>query len=156
MMAIEKSRPLVAQETGQAVETKTACEAVYFSNDYFTTSEGNGQVTQLYDLIPCGRANAVTGKQLMEITGARDLRSISKGVELIRRSGTPVCATTGKNPGYFRPETAKELLNYVRSFNRRLREMRRTLEALEAVAQSMEGQIVIAGWSDDGGGHNAE
>lgn len=144
----------VPQPTGTGQEKKQDVATISYS--HFNTGEKNSQVPQLYDLIPCGRANAVTGKQLMAITGTKELRSISKEVELIRRSGTPVCATTGKNPGYFRPETAKELLNYIRSFNRRLREMRRTLEALEAAARSMEGQLVIAGWSDDGGIRNAE
>ena len=147
MKGTEKSRPAGGTAGAGRNENAAFGEAAFSSSDCITVNE-KGQAQRIYDLLPHGRGQAITGQRLMEITGAGDLRSISKAVETIRRSGQPVCATTGKKPGYFRPETEKELLAYLRSFDRRLHEMRRTRDALEAAKISMAGQTVIGGWSD--------
>lgn len=148
MTETEKSRPLVAQETGQHGAGQDRADRVLVSN--YTAFDGTSQQSRIQYFLGHGKSNAIPGRKLLELFGGKDLRTVSKAVEAARRDGVPVCATTSPDgPGYYIASNTDELSGYLRSLDHRLREVRITRAHLEAVLRSMAGQCVIGGWADD-------
>ena len=88
-----------------------------------------------------GKKNAIPGREIMRILKLREPREVSALVEMERRSGAAICATTdSRNPGYFLAETPGELQEYVRSLQGRIREVTVTSEALETTLDTWTGQ----------------
>lgn len=85
---------------------------------------------RLIDAVPVGRASARTATELQAITGARSSREITRGIELLRRRGAPICAAPGEKPGYFIAANLVELETYLAALDRRLASVRRTRAAL--------------------------
>jgi len=141
-----------AHPTAATVE-QAGTEKIAFgkaTSSYFDfTTKGGTRQARISDFLGQGKESAIPGHKLMEVLGAADLRSVSKMIESARRSGMPICASTSPDcPGYYIPGTTDELNGYLRSFDRRLKEMRVTRASLEAVRRSMEGQTLIGGWTD--------
>ncbi len=96
------------------------------------------------DYLAEGRDNARTGKEictLLHIT-ARDLTA---AIERERREGQPICASTGKNPGYYLAENREEMQRYCNSLHHRAGEIYKTRRAcLDAMA------LLPTGGADNG------
>lgn len=141
MMAKENSRPLVAQETGQAGKEAATGKA---HNSYldFTTSAPQRQ--RIFPLLGHGKSSAVPGKELAGLLGLDDLRELTKLVERERASGIPICATCdSQQPGYFLSSGPGELAAYIKSLDRRLHNVRKTRDRLADTLESMTGQTAI-------------
>lgn len=64
-----------------------------------------------------------------------------------RRAGQPICAAvSGEHRGYFIGD-AEELRLYLHSLDRRLREVRRTRDAIVETLRRESGQMVLEGWN---------
>ena len=98
------------------------------------------------DVLPIGAENAISARTLAAVLGLRDVRAVSRRVELERRSGVPICASVGTPGGYFLPSSPGELKRYLDSLNRRIGEVCRTRNACEDTLRRMTGQINIVGW----------
>ena len=83
-----------------------------------------------------GEANAQTATELARITG-RTPREITRAIQRARLTGKPICAS---GAGFFLASDARELARYVRGLDRRLHEIRRTLEAMDDVLAAATGQ----------------
>lgn len=95
---------------------------------------------RICDILPVGKARAVTGESLAEMLGCSP-RDISQAVEKARKAGAPVCASCDSaRPGYFLAEFPDELALYLSSLDRRLRQIRKTREALQRTLDTMSGQ----------------
>lgn len=130
--------------------TVKRAEAAAFSGaatsfcDEFTTATNARQVS---DILPRGAANAVDGRTLAAAMGFKSVRELSKRIERERRAGQPICAAvSGEHRGYFMGDT-DELRLYLRSLDRRLREVRRTRDACDDTLRRMIGQEVLEGWN---------
>ena len=98
------------------------------------------------DVLPHGAGNAVDGQTLATAMGFKSVRELSKRIERERRAGQPICASvSGERRGYFMGDP-NELWLYLRSLDRRLREVRRTRDACEDTLRRMTGQEVLKGW----------
>lgn len=116
--------------------------AASFCSELITTTP----TRQVSDFLPHGAANAVDGRTLAAALGFKALRELSKQVERERRAGQPICASvSGERRGYFMGDP-NELWLYLRSLDRRLREVRRTRDACEDTLRRMTGQEVLKGW----------
>ena len=93
-----------------------------------------------------GESNAQSAAELARIMGFKDSRPITKEIYRLRLLGAPLCAT-GK--GYFLPNDTSELARYTRAFDRRLRQIRATREALNDMLNEATGQTTID--AEDGG-----
>lgn len=101
---------------------------------------------RLVDLLPTGRENAVTGRELASLLDL-DGREISRTIERLRADGVPVCATCDSSrPGYYLAEGSEDLERYIASLDRRLRAIRLTREALAETLARQTGQTQIWGW----------
>ena len=120
--------------------------AASFSGESNTLS-GTRQVVRAADVLPVGGENAISAKTLAAVLGLKDIRSVSRLVELERRAGVPICAATGgEGRGYFLAASPGELKRYLDSLNRRICEVCRTRNACEETLRRMTGQISIVGW----------
>ena len=100
---------------------------------------------KLTKFLPSGKENAVPGWKLVEILGLKDLRDLTQLVERERRDGSPICASTGAEKGYYLADGPEELEDYLRSLNRRVKNINRTVVHLEDTLSNMTGQQRLGG-----------
>lgn len=116
--------------------------AASFYQDFTTPTNAR----QVADFLPHGAANAVDGQTLAAALGFKSVRELSKRIERERRAGQPICAAvSGEHKGYFIGD-AEELRLYLRSLDRRLREVRRTRDACNETLCRLSGQELMEGW----------
>lgn len=114
----------------------------YFEDTTFCEIRKPGKLTKI---IPTGKENAVPGWKLVEILGLKDLRDLTQLVERERRDGSPICASTGAEKGYYLADGPEELEDYLKSLNRRVKNINRTVVHLEDTLSNMTGQQRIGG-----------
>lgn len=102
----------------------------------------------IFEILPTGAENAVSGSKIAESLGL-ELRDITKQIERERQRGAAICAAVaGNDRGYFIAKDAGELSLYLRSLNRRIKNVQRTMRALDCTLADMEGQQEID-WGDE-------
>jgi hypothetical protein len=69
-----------------------------------------------------GKARAITGKDLAQVMGEPDDRSIRKEIRELIAAGHPIASSTEKPYGYFFVETQEEADEYLASLKGRLAE----------------------------------
>ena len=141
MNAKENARPTAAT-VERAAETADYSRAAISCSHSITSANGR----QVSAYLPIGAANAVSGKDLAALLGYKTVRKLSREIELERRSGLPICAANGENKGYFLAASADELERYVKRLNRRIREIRKTHDAVSETLRKLSGQTVLEGW----------
>ena len=143
---IENKKSLAGAATpNQAEETTATTNDQKFSQSNDTTERGTRQGGTLFKILPSGKENAVPGWKLVEILGLKDLRDLTQLVERERRDGSPICASTGAEKGYYLADGPEELEDYLRSLNRRVKNINRTVVHLEDTLSNMTGQQRIGG-----------
>ena len=144
MSGKKKARPSAATPE-RAEETAATTNDQKFSQSNDTTERGQRQGGTLFKILPSGKENAVPGWKLVEILGLKDLRDLTQLVERERRDGSPICASTGAEKGYYLADGPEELEDYLRSLNRRVKNINRTVVHLEDTLSNMTGQQRIGG-----------
>ena len=129
----------------RAEETAATTNDQKFSQSNDTTERGQRQGGTLFKILPSGKENAVPGWKLVEILGLKDLRDLTQLVERERRDGSPICASTGAEKGYYLADGPEELEDYLQSPNRRVKNINRTVVHLEDTLSNMTGQQRIGG-----------
>ena len=129
----------------RAEETAATTNDQKFSQSNDTTERGQRQGGTLFKILPSGKENGVAGWKLVEILGLKDLRDLTQLVERERRDGSPICASTGAEKGYYLADGPEELEDYLRSLNRRVKNINRTVVHLEDTLSNMTGQQRIGG-----------
>ena len=99
---------------------------------------------KIEDYIPKGAGAAVTVGYLAKLLNV-DRREVERAIQFARQSGVPICASNAEPFGVFIAETPEELERYLKSFNRRLKEMNTTVLALGNTHAEMIGQQTIEG-----------
>ena len=130
----------------RAEETTATTNDQKFSQSNDTTEWGQRQGGTLFKILPSGKENAVPGWKLVEILGLKDLRDLTQLVERERRDGSPICASTeSAAPGYYLADGPEELEAYLKSLNRRVKNINRTVVHLEDTLSNMTGQQRLGG-----------
>lgn len=129
----------------RAEETAATINDQKFSQSNDTTERDQRQGGTLFKILPSGKENAVPGWKLVEILGLKDLRDLTQLVERERRDGSPICASTGAEKGYYLADGPEELEDYLKSLNRRVKNINRTVVHLEDTLSNMTGQQRIGG-----------
>lgn len=124
-----KSRPLVAQETGQAETAAFGRAAISISN--FTTAAADRQPGFIASLLLYGPENGLTLKDLVQLTQWPE-RAIRKEIEAERRAGALIISDNAH--GYFLTDDPAEAQRFARSMLHRSREIARTARAVEKAA----------------------
>jgi len=87
-----------------------------------------------------GRENAKRGKDLCRILRISH-RDLMAAIEKERREGQPICASTGRNPGYFLAANKEEMKAYCDSLLRRGGELFKTRKACIKTIDKLPGNI---------------
>ncbi len=82
----------------------------------------------VYEMLSEGAENARTGRELCKILNFTP-RELTQAIERERRAGKPICAATGRKPGYFLAANQEEMQRYCRSLLRRAGEIHKTRQA---------------------------
>lgn len=77
------------------------------------------------ELLEKGEEKAKTGKELCYYLGIT-ARELTQYIEKERRAGAPICANTGRNPGYYLAANKEEMQKYCRSLYHRAGEIHKT------------------------------
>lgn len=134
-----ESRPRRQPEAGQHGVGQDRADRVPTSD--YSNFDPSSQRPRIQNFLGQGKDNAVPGRKLMEYMGTKDLRAVSKAVEVARRDGVPICATTSpEGPGYFIAASPDELSGYLRSLDHRLKEIRATRSYMGDALEKMSGQ----------------
>lgn len=143
MMDMQKARPAAATvERAKAAAFGQAAASCRF--DFIP----NASRCQVASVLPTGSENAVDGATLAAALGFKNRRELSKQIERERRNGQPICAAvSGENRGYYLAADSDELSRYLRSLDRRIREVRRTRETCGETLRRMSGQEILEGWN---------
>ena len=137
-----KARPTAAT-VEQAVGADFGGQNSHAEYSTFGVSRQSGVVSSL---LMTGEANAVPARELVALLGLKDAREVSKLVERERRAGVPICAAvSGEDRGYYLADTPAELERYLRSLDRRLKNIRLTREAVQDTLLRMSQQEQIVG-----------
>lgn len=80
------------------------------------------------DILSEGRENAKPGRELCDLLHITP-RDLTQAIERERRAGQPICASTGKNPGYYLAADKEEMQSYCDSLRRRGGELFKTRRA---------------------------
>ena len=123
-----KSRPLVAQETGQA---KTAAGQAAISISNFTTDGASRQPGFIESRLLFGPENGQTVTDLERLTDLPG-REIRRQIERERRAGALIISDNAH--GYYLTDDPSEAQRFARSMLHRSREIARTARAVEKAA----------------------
>ena len=143
----ENAHPIAATMERAAGTAAYSGAATSFSGEHSTLS-GVRQVDCVADVLPIGAENAISARILAGMLGLKDIRAVSRLVERERRSGVPICALAGTPGGYFLPSSPGELERYVKALNRRVREIKKTHDAVNESLRKLSGQEIVRGWNN--------
>lgn len=92
----------------------------------------------IVDFIPHGMTNAVTGKELRQITGL-DERTVKQQIANARLKGAVICSILDSNKGgYFIPDSPEEAVEYVRTEQCRIQSAKAALKSAEDFISRVE------------------
>ena len=83
-----------------------------------------------------GAENAQTSREICNLLGLT-IRELTAAVEQERRAGKPICASTGRNPGYFLAANRGEMESYCNSLLHRASEIHKTRKACMETIESL-------------------
>ena len=93
----------------------------------------------VFELLSRGAKNARTGKELCAILKIT-IRDLTDAITRERRAGKPICASTGRNPGYFIAENKEEMQDYCKRLLHRAGEIHKTRKACMDTMEGLPAQ----------------
>mgnify|MGYP004492337149 CR=1 FL=1 len=123
--------PTEARENG--------CDASY-PKKYHSTK--GAHALHIFDLLPVGRENALTLRELVALTG-EDERTVRRRIHAERKGGKLILSDNQN--GYFLPEDPSDVQRFIRSMNGRAREVAAISCAAEIALSEMTGQARMEG-----------
>ena len=93
----------------------------------------------VHELLLTGEENAIPGREICGLLGIT-LRELTAAVEKERRAGKPICAASGRHPGYFLPANRAEMERYCGRLLHRAGELHKTRRACLAAMNSLPGE----------------
>ena len=82
----------------------------------------------IYELLGTGEENAKSGAEICKALNIH-IRDLTEAITRERRAGAPICATTGRNPGYFIAANKEEMQLYCNKLYHRAGEIFKTRRA---------------------------
>lgn len=91
----------------------------------------------VYDLLPTGKENAISTKELMHLTGCNSPRLLCKLIER-ERENVVICSST--SGGYYKPANKAELREFERTLNGRAMGILHSLKSARRALREFDGQ----------------
>jgi len=96
----------------------------------------------IHELLHEGEPNAITGREICEVLHI-NMRQLTIAVESERRAGFPICAATGRTPGYYLAATREEMERYGRALHHRAGEIYKTRRACLKAARKLPAEGAV-------------
>ena len=103
----------------------------------------------IFEMLSEGAENARTGREICQILNITP-RDLTAAITRERREGQPICASTGKNPGYFLAANREEMQRYCKSLLHRAGEIHKTRRACIKTIDALPGSDPEEGRPDNG------
>lgn len=94
----------------------------------------------IIEILREGERNAMPARDICAILNITS-RDLSKQIERERRAGYPICASTGKTPGYYRAENKQEMQSYCGRLYHRAGEIFKTRRACLQTIDTLPGEL---------------
>lgn len=130
---------------GAATPARARNEDFEVNHSAFYSITGGGKTLQIFDLLHVGAENALTLRELVQLTG-EDERSIRRRIQAERKAGKLILSDNQN--GYFLPKNPADVQRFALSMSRRAAEIAGIARAAEAALADLAGQEAIAGWND--------
>lgn len=101
-------------------------------NRVHTIQNGNSEY-KIASLLPVGKENAISTKDLVELAGCSSARELQQYIAAERSRGAVICSST--TGGYFLPANRSETVEFCRSLENRAKN---TFLALRSAKKSLE------------------
>lgn len=91
------------------------------------------------DLLPTGKANRITAGELMRATGITTKRELTAAVRQERLAGHLILSTKADRGGYYLPEDAAEVQEFLNTFSGEARSMFAMMRAAREFVKAAAG-----------------
>lgn len=97
---------------------------------------------EVCDILGEGAENALPGKRICDLLGITQ-RELADAIQRERRNGRPICASSGRNPGYYLAANQAEMERYCRSLQKRAGEIHKTRRRLLKTLPDLPGESTL-------------
>ena len=88
------------------------------------------------EILKTGIENAIPGRELCQLLNL-NMRELTSTIQRERLKGEPICANSGKNPGFFLAANKREMERYCKSLLSRAGEIHRTRNACKKTIEKL-------------------
>lgn len=92
----------------------------------------------IHELLREGKKTAITGRTICQVLGITQ-RDLIRAISRERKEGKPICASTGKFPGYYLAKERGEMEQYCNSLKQRGIEIFKTRQACLKTLEGLPG-----------------
>ena len=93
---------------------------------------------RIFDLLPVGKENAISTADLLKKSGCRTFRDLQQCIASERAQGAVICSGTGR--GYWKPKNRKEIEDFCRTMDARVRHIFVATKSARALLRQMDRQ----------------
>ena len=115
------------------METKNRNNQVYKGNQ-----SGKAVFPSIENLLPVGKENAISGKDLLKLTGCSSIRDLQCRIAEEREQGAVICS--GSQCGYWKPKNRQEIQEFVHNMDARATNILKAVRSAKDVLKIPEGQ----------------
>lgn len=107
----------------------------------------------IFDYLPRGKQNAISAEKLASLMGLNDTRALRYHISCLRLNGELILSTSGKNGGYFIPETPEEVTAFIEENEKSARHTLAILRSAKKYRRNFQaGQLYVSSMKRGGGG----
>jgi hypothetical protein len=93
------------------------------------------------DFLNYGKKNVVSSQRLADLAGCKSVRDLQELIAAERSQGAVILSTCRDGGGYFLPENAAEVAEFVATLTSRARNTLIALESARAYLKDQEGEV---------------
>lgn len=102
---------------------------------------GKAAFPSIESLLPVGKENAISGKDLLKLTGCSSIRDLQCRIAEEREQGAVICF--GSQCGYWKPKNRQEIQEFVHNMDARATNILKAVRSAKDVLKIPEGQQVL-------------
>lgn len=102
---------------------------------------GKAVFPSIESLLPVGKENAISGKDLLKLTGCSSIRDLQCRIAEEREQGAVICS--GSQCGYWKPKNRQEIQEFVHNMDARATNILKAVRSAKDVLKIPEGQQAL-------------
>lgn len=102
---------------------------------------GKAVFPSIENLLPVGKENAISGKDLLKLTGCSSIRDLQCRIAEEREQGAVICS--GSQCGYWKPKNRQEIQEFVHNMDARATNILKAARSAKIALKVPEGQQAL-------------